>query len=157
MKNSSVEVTQKHLLLGNAMSWSFLLATITCTNMFTNKDVIKQLELIDRTSLLLIKKATEDLGIQTTNVEDYVVKAGNTYKYSIPLVLPTWMKHGNDHRFCETNIGVSALQNTRKKFNSLRTCNVHGWNIGYNHHQAIGVGFKRCCNAPYSDSRQHYS
>lgn len=31
------------------------------------------------------------------------------------------MKHGNDHRFCETNIGVSALQNTRKKFNVLAT------------------------------------
>lgn len=48
MKNSSVEVTQKHLLMGNAMSRSFLLATITCKNMFTNKDVITQLELIDR-------------------------------------------------------------------------------------------------------------
>lgn len=74
----------------------------------------------------LTKKATEDLGIQTTNMYNYVVKAGSTYKYLIPLVLPTWMEHGNDHRFCKTNTGVSALQNTRKKFNSLRTCNVHG-------------------------------
>lgn len=77
----------------------------------------------------LTKKATEDLGIQTTNMYNYVVKAGSTYKYLIPLVLPTWVEHGNDHRFCKTNTGVSALQNTRKKFNSLRTCNVHGAEI----------------------------
>lgn len=95
MKNSSVEVTQKHLLLGNAMSWSFLLATITCTNMFTNKDVIKQLELIDRTSLLLIKKPQKTLeSKQQTSKTDTCKTTSSRLGILINIQFPLFFPHG---------------------------------------------------------------